>query len=252
MKALFDITVEELRTRKIVEWGHTHEDRATSYQNYRSWILRGWQGSLHYLTGERGRTRESLSRHYPPFQSALVFLFDYSGKREALAHMADSGESNGLRMGSYALGFSGKDYHSTMREDLVWMGMRLKEREPDLDFRLSLDVHPVLERDLAWRAGLGWIGKNSMLIHRKHGSFVMLGSLILNKNLFPGKRAIAETDHCGRCRICVDACPTGAIDPDTRTLVAEACISTFTIEHFKNDGPPSCGLPSKEQVVFWL
>ena len=65
-------------------------------------------------------------------------------------------KSNGLKMGSYALGFSGKDYHRTVQESLIWLGMRLKEKYQDLDFRLSLDVHPVLERDLAWKAGLGW------------------------------------------------------------------------------------------------
>ena len=238
MKPLCNITVEELRSRRIVEWGHTHEDRASSYSHYVAWLARGWQGSLNYLTGNRASMRESLLHYYPSFQSALVFLFDYSREREALNGVIASDRSNGLKMGSYALGFSGVDYHRTLREELHWVGMRLKERDDSLDFQVSLDIHPVLERDLAWRAGLGWIGKNSMLIHREHGSFVMLGSLLLNKNLFPERKQILETDHCGHCRACVEACPTEAIDAESRTLVAEQCISTFTIEHFKDDVPP--------------
>ena len=103
---------------------------------------------------------------------------------------------------------------------------------------------------MAWRAGLGWIGKNSMLIHREHGSFLMLGSLLLNKNLFPDENPIVETDHCGTCRACVDACPTEAIDPDSRTLMAEECISTFTIEHFKNDVSPPRNYHLKNRWFF--
>ena len=250
MKPLLNMTVSELRSRKVVEWGHTREGKAASYRNYRDWLEKGWQGSLHYMTGKRALVRESLSNYYPPFQSALVFLFDYSSGKGALDRIAGSRESNGLRMGGYALGFSGKDYHVTIREDLAWVGMRLRELHGDLDFRLSLDVHPVLERDLAWRAGLGWIGKNSMLIHRKRGSFVMLGSLLLNKDIFPEKTPVLESDHCGRCRVCVDACPTGAIEPASRTLVAERCISTFTIEHFKDDAPPPGDYHKKTSQFF--
>ena len=250
MKALFDIDLEELRSRKIVEWGHTCEDKAHSYGRYQNWIRQGRQGPLHYLTGPRGAARSSLSNYYPSFRSALVFLFDYSSERGALERMTSSGESNGLTMGSYALGFGGRDYHHVLREDLTWLGEHLKERVAGLDFQLSLDVHPVLERDLAWRAGLGWIGKNSMLIHRKHGSFVMLGSLLLNKNLFPHDNPLLETDHCGNCRLCVDACPTSAIDPATRTLTAEDCISTFTIEHFKDDVSPPKDYHQRDRGFF--
>ena len=250
MRPLLNIAVSQLQSRKIVEWGHTVEDRAASYQNYRDWLEKGWQGSLNYMTGKRALVRESLSNYYPSFRSALVFLFDYSSEREALEGVANSRESNGLRMGAYALGFSGKDYHRMIREDLIWVGMRLRELHGGLDFQVSLDVHPVLERDLAWRAGLGWIGKNSMLIHREHGSFVMLGALLLNKNIFPDKVPVLESDHCGHCRACVDACPTGAIEPASRTLVAERCISTFTIEHFKDDAPPPGDYHKKTSQFF--
>ena len=250
MKPLLNITASELCSRKIVEWGHTRDDKAVSYHNYQNWLEKGRQGSLHYMTDKRALMRASLSNYYPAFQSALVFLFDYHSQRESLNRMASSKEANGLELGSYTLGFSGRDYHRAIREDLNWVGMRLKEVHKDLDFQLSLDVHPVLERDLAWRAGLGWIGKNSMLIHRKHGSFVMLGALLLNKDFFPDKIPIFETDHCGHCRLCVDACPTKAIDPETRTLTAQECISTFTIEHFKDDIPPPRNYHRKTSQFF--
>ena len=76
-----------------------------------------------------------------------------------------------------------------------------------------------------------------MLIHRELGSFFMLGSLLFNQKIVQGEETTFETDHCGECRACVDACPTDAIDPKTRTLTAEDCIATFTIEHFQEDVP---------------
>ena len=100
-----------------------------------------------------------------------------------------------------------------------------------------VDTAPVLERDLAYRAGLGWFGKNSMLIHKKEGSFFIIASL-LTSEVFDISSKDLVADHCGTCHACVEHCPTNAIDPMTRTLIAQNCIATFTIETFSPKTPP--------------
>ena len=116
------------------------------------------------------------------------------------------------------------------------------------DYDISLDVHPVLERDLAYRAGLGWFGKNSMLIHQNFGSYFLIGSLILHEKLDLTQRHL-ETDHCGNCRRCIDACPTQAILENERTLDTKKCISTYTIEIFK-EAPAPDGYPNVSNEIF--
>ena len=155
MKNLLHISCDELSQRGVVEWGYTCESTPASYDKYRDWLKREKQGSLTYLTGKRAKMRSSLLNYYPDFQSAVVFLFDYSRQREKLEKFYQSEESNGLRVGSYAVGFAGRDYHRAIQERLSWVGERLKEKIEGLEYIFSLDVHPVLERDLAYRAGLG-------------------------------------------------------------------------------------------------
>jgi epoxyqueuosine reductase len=105
-----------------------------------------------------------------------------------------------------------------------------------------------LERDLAFRAGLGWFGKNSMLIHQKEGSYFIIGSILLSEKL-PIIISTLDVDHCGHCVACADACPTKAINLNTRTIEASLCISTYTIEVFK-DAPAPAGFSHSRGEVF--
>lgn len=217
---------ELLEKLQIVDWAYTDELEAHSYDHYDQWVLAGHAGPLNYLVDERKSIRKSLSDYRRDIQSALVFLFSYAPTKKALNQQKLESP-----MASYVLGFEGKDYHHILRDSLSELFCEVQKQYPDLETKISLDTQPILERDLALRAGLGWFGKNSMLINRNEGSFFILGSLLLNKKLPINKRAV-EVDHCGSCTRCITACPTNAIDPETRTIRAKDCISTYTIEQF--------------------
>jgi epoxyqueuosine reductase len=224
----------------IKEWGLVNDPLASTYDEYQKWLSQGNQGILSYLEGDRALTRESLKKYFPKFKSALVFAFDYSRVTQILEEFYQSEKSNGLKIASYALAFDGSDYHYVLKDLLNKISEDLKKELPPCEISFTLDTQPVLERDLAKRAGLGWFGKNSMMINRNIGSFFIIGSLLLDVDLSnhvaPAK---VETDHCGQCTRCVDACPTDALIAGSRTLVADKCISTFTIEQFKEAQAPS-------------
>lgn len=218
------ISAKLLKKFKIVELGYTEQPEAETFDIYQKWVEEDYQGPLKYLSDERKDKRKSLKEIFPEFQSALVLLFDYSSDKKLLNQLHGD-----LKFGSYAFGFEGEDYHYWIDRALNEIARELKQE----NFKICVDTAPVLERDLAKRAGLGWVGKNSMLIHKRHGSYVMIGSLLLSQKLEIETKAI-EPDHCGTCTACLDSCPTDAI-LDNRTINARQCISTYTIELFKED-----------------
>ena len=215
----------------VIDFGYTEDLTPHSFDRFEQWIAQGKAEGLPYLQDERQGYRKHLKHAFPKVQSAIVFLFDYRPTKKWLL------ENNNHRIASYALGFGGADYHAVLKKRLLKILEKLKEQHPDLEGYVSLDHTPILERDLAYQAGLGWFGKNSMLISRKEGSYFLLGSLLLDRKLHLPKRPL-EADFCGTCNACVDACPTNAIDPETRTLTANQCISMFTIEVMKEETPP--------------
>lgn len=238
----------------VVDFGYTTLAAPLSLDHYNSWVQKKDHLPLTYLEGERQQKRQNLGNHWPDFKSSLVFLFSYHQSHLELQNFYQNDPAwNGLKLASYTLGFEGADYHHLIKERLIEIAESLKEKFQGLEYKLTLDTHPVLERDLALRAGLGWFGKNSMLINRDHGSFFIIGSLLLNQQLppelLPDKRG-SETDHCGQCNLCALACPTKAIDPLTRSITARDCISTFTIEQFKLDTVPSEKMTLKDGFIF--
>ena len=213
----------------ILDWGYTEESIPHTYQEFENWTHTD-AGPLSYLTDFRKELRSDLKKVYPEFQSALVFLFNYQEEKKYLL------DSDKFNIAGYALGFNGEDYHYEIgrRLKVLFDSLLLENAE----FKISLDIQPVLERDLAYRAGLGWFAKNSMIISREHGSYFLIGTLLLNQKLNVPKKELTP-DHCGKCTLCIDACPTQAIHPEGRTIKADLCLSTFTIELMHEADAPS-------------
>jgi len=186
---------------------------------YRSWIAAGRHGQMAYLASERGLARRSdLRQILPECQSVLVVALRYDQPGPA--------QAQGARIAAYA---HGRDYHDVLPERLERLLAALRQAAGvDFPYRIYTDTGPILERELAQRAGLGWIGKNTCLIHPRLGSYLLLGEALLALPLAPDPPFLP--DRCGTCTRCVDACPTGCILPD-RTLDASRCISYLTIEH---------------------
>jgi len=118
------------------------------------------------------------------------------------------------------------DYHKVMKKRLLKLADVLREQHLDHTFRVCVDTAPLLEREHAQRAGIGWTGKHTLTLNRDWGSHLMLGAILTTLGLRPDE---PETDHCGSCTRCIDACPTDAITP--RSVDATRCISYLTIEH---------------------
>lgn len=217
----------------VLDWGTFTTSHPVSYNHYDHWEKKGLASPLNYLSDERKLKRKDLRSVFPEFQQGVVFLFGYPGTTR-------NKYLNGLKMARYVLGLGGRDYHEVLPERLKIMASDLQKVFPGLEYKICVDTLPVLERDFAYQAGLGWFGKSSMLIHRKYGSYFLIGSLLLNQKVVKNKDDMQlETDHCGTCQLCVDACPTNAIDPHTRTIHSETCLSTYTIEVFKEKAPPT-------------
>lgn len=237
------ISSQELAQMQIVDWGYTQELSPLSWRRYEDWLGSGLHGNLQYLADGRKELRRDLRAVFPDACSALVFLFDYTAEKKRLTEIDPE-----LKLAAYVSGFEGEDYHHWIRERFDHITERLKKQFEGLEAFYSIDAQPVLERDLAYRAGLGWFGKNSMLISKKHGSYTIIASLVLNQKL-PGFEARElEPDHCGNCTACIDHCPTEAIVANG-VIDAKKCISHFTIEEFKPTDPPK-GYPSQSQEVF--
>ncbi|HSJ08093.1 MAG TPA: tRNA epoxyqueuosine(34) reductase QueG, partial [Longimicrobiales bacterium] len=195
---------------------------------YEAWLRAGYHGSMSYLARE-----DAVERRLRPtgFRSAVVVALNYYTPD-------DDGEAADPSVGIIARYARGRDYHRVVKTKLLkllaWLEAELGRPLPLA--RAYVDTGPVLERELARRAGLGWFGRNTMLLHPRRGSYFFLGSLLLDIEL--EQDAPFVEDHCGTCNACVDACPTGALlgrDANGAPVIdATRCISYLTIE---NRGP---------------
>ena len=195
---------------------------------YQSWIDAGMQGEMRYLAREESvRRRSDIEQTLPGARSVIVVTHDYL--TEDLGCSSDDPE-----MAIIATYARGDDYHDIIKSKLLglleWLSQRVPER---VEGRAYVDTGPILERDLGQRAGLGWFGKNTMLIDPTSGSFFFLGVLLVDLELSADSPFLE--DRCGTCRSCLDACPTGALlgrdASGAPVMDARRCISYLTIEH---------------------
>lgn len=190
---------------------------------YLGWIAQGHHAGMAYMASERNRFLRTHPEAILPEAQALLVV----GMRYPAPHALPPPSSHPVgRIASYAWG---KDYHLTLPALLQELLKVVEEYlGHPIPSRLYCDTGPVLERDFAQQAGLGWIGKNTCLIHPRKGSYFVLGEAFIGAPLPPAPAF--STDHCGTCRRCIEACPTQCILPN-RTIDAGRCISYLTIEN---------------------
>jgi epoxyqueuosine reductase len=209
--------------------GVTIPEPPPHYSTFENWLAQGHHGTMDYLATERSRARRASPREImPECKSILVLATPYA---PPLLEEEWPGAKEIGSIASYALG---DDYHNILPTRMKELVQFIEEQVGGaVKNRYYTDTGPILERDLAQQAGIGWIGKNTCLINRKVGSYFFISEILLDLELEPDLPFI--TDHCGTCTRCIQACPTDCILPN-RTLDATRCISYLTIE-LKDDIP---------------
>ena len=199
---------------------------------FNDWLRRGWAGEMAYLHRSRDlRTDPTLL--LAGARSVIVVAHNYHhGPAAEPTRPAGAPDStaprNGPPRGRIAQYAWGRDYHRTLRKKLHRLVDQLHEAitEP-FETRVCIDTAPIIERETAAAAGIGWIGKNTMVLHQALGSFFFLAEIVTTLELTPSSPV---ADHCGSCTRCLDACPTGALVGPYQ-MDARRCIAYLTIEH---------------------
>jgi epoxyqueuosine reductase len=197
----------------------------------REWLARGYAGQMNYLNDPR---RSDPQAALPGIQSAIVCALNYTTEHarteQAFARLNHASKTGGPHgwISRYAWG---DDYHDVLREKLQMLLDGLREQHPQpFESRIYADTGPINERVLAKHAGLGWLGKNTLLLNERIGSFFFLGVILTTLDLPSTSTSDAPpADRCGTCRKCIDACPTEAL-VEPYVMDARKCISYLTIE----------------------
>ena len=201
--------------------GITDTDLSEAEEHLNGWLAADRNGELDYMS-RHGSKRTRPAELVPGTRRVISVRMDYwPGEADEAGKTLDDGRRSFVSR--YALG---RDYHKVLRKRLQRLADRISEAIGPFGYRAFVDSAPVMEKALAEKAGLGWIGKHSILINRRAGSYFFLGELYTDLPL-PVDPPAAE--HCGTCRSCLDACPTGAIVGPYQ-VDARRCISYLTIE----------------------
>lgn len=185
---------------------------------FQQWLQSGYAGQMHYLS-ERALAYEHPQAVLEGVRSVVMLALVYRTRK------AQSPRTGAGRVACYAWGQ--QDYHDLIHGRLKQLSQYFTSQVPGALVRGVVDTAPLLEREFAQLAGLGWIGKNTLLLNKEAGSWFFLAALLTDQELTYD--APSQTDHCGTCRACLDACPTDAF-PQPYVLDATRCISYLTIE----------------------
>jgi len=224
-------------TDKIKIWGHefgfdeigiSDINLSHSKKSYDDWIKSGFQGEMNYLRKHQD-IKFNPKKLVPKTLTVISARLNYFPKKENTMQILQ--DKNKAYISRYTLG---RDYHKVIRSKLKKLTQKLKEEVKDKSFnsRVFTDSAPVLEVELAEKAGLGWRGKHSLLLNKENGSWFFLGEIYTSLPLVIDEK---KPNHCGSCSACIDICPTKAIVAPYK-LDANKCISYLTIE-FKGSIP---------------
>ena len=208
------------------------EELTNDAVNLEKWLNKGYHGKMKWMENHFEK-RIDPTKLVPDSKSVISLLFNYCPNTNLDEH--------NLRISKYAYG---NDYHFVIKDKLKNFMNLIQFEIGHVNGRVFVDTAPVLDRAWAAKSGLGWIGKNSMLITKQKGSFYFIAEIILDLELKPD---YPTTDHCGSCTACIDACPTDAIIED-KVIDSNKCISYLTIE--LNEQIPSSFKDKMEGWVF--
>ena len=190
-------------------------------KNLEDWLNQGYQGTMSYLERNFDK-RLDPTKLVPGAKSIISLTFNYFHTKKIF-------DDNSFLISKYAYG---KDYHIIIKDKLKELFSQMKKEVGDIEGRVFVDSAPIHERAWAKISGLGWIGKNSLLLNKKMGSYFFLAEIVCDLDL---EYDSTISDHCGTCTKCIDACPTDAIT-QAQVVDANRCISYLTIEN-KNEIP---------------
>ncbi|MET1081321.1 MAG: tRNA epoxyqueuosine(34) reductase QueG [Pseudomonas sp.] len=217
-------------TQSIKDWGRdlgfqqvgiAGLDLGEHEQHLERWLAAGYQGEMDYMAAH-GHKRSHPEELVPGTLRVVSLRMDYLPADTLMAQRL--GDPEKAYVSRYALG---RDYHKLIRKRLQQLAERIQQQIGPFGYRAFVDSAPVLEKAVAEQAGLGWIGKNTLVLNRKAGSYFFLGELFVDLPLPVDPPQ--DREHCGRCRACLDICPTAAFVAPY-VLDARRCISYLTIE----------------------
>lgn len=201
--------------------GIADTDLSDAERRLDEWLAAGYAGEMEYMS-RHGKRRSRPAELVPDTVRVITARMDYLPP-EPTSPQAVLDDRAKAYVARYALG---RDYHKIMRGRLRRLAVRIERSVGPFGYRVFVDSGPVLEKPLAQKAGLGWIGKHTNVINKDVGSWFLLGEIYTD---LPLPVDAPATDHCGTCRACIDVCPTGAIVAPY-VLDARRCVSYLTIE----------------------
>ena len=188
----------------------------TEAEQLRAWLNNGFHGQMSYMENHFD-LRTDPTKLVPGSKSVISLAYNYYTDEQ-------QNDEDAPKLSMYAYG---RDYHKVVKKKLKALFHFIQENFGDVHGRIFVDSAPVMERDWAKRSGLGWIGKHTLLLNPKKGSYFFLAEAIIDLELAYDE---PMRDHCGTCTRCIDACPTDAISESGYVLDATKCISYLTIE----------------------